>query len=147
MMASHYLFAAAWVLLLSVAQSHAEERVNDPTSFTWNPELSPTGPVIVTVDLQKQTAAVYRNDVLIGSCIVSTGRPGYETPAGVFHILEKDADHRSSTYNNAAMPYQERLTWGGVALHAGSLPGYPSSHGCIHLPYEFSRMLFGITEM
>lgn len=125
----------------------AEERVNDPTSFTWNPELSPTGPVIVTVDLQKQTAAVYRNDVLIGSCIVSTGRSGYETPTGVFHILEKDADHHSSTYNNASMPYQERLTWGGVALHAGSLPGYPSSHGCIHLPYEFSKQLFGITEM
>ncbi|MEM7600471.1 MAG: L,D-transpeptidase family protein [Verrucomicrobiota bacterium] len=125
----------------------AEERVNDPTSFTWNPELSPTGPVIVTVDLQQQTAAVYRNDVLIGSCIVSTGRPGYETPTGVFHILEKDADHHSSTYNNASMPYQERLTWGGVALHAGSLPGYPSSHGCIHLPYEFSKKLFEVTEM
>lgn len=125
----------------------AEERVNDPTSFTWNPELSPSGPVVVTVDLKKQTAVVYRNGILIGSCIVSTGREGYETPTGVFHILEKDADHRSSTYNNAPMPYQERLTWGGVALHAGSLPGYPSSHGCIHLPYEFSKKLFEVTEL
>ncbi|MDF1657552.1 MAG: L,D-transpeptidase family protein [Verrucomicrobiales bacterium] len=125
----------------------AEERVNDPNSFTWNPELSPSGPVVVTVDLTKQTAVVYRDGILIGSCIVSTGRPGFETPTGVFHILEKDADHHSSTYNNASMPYQERLTWGGVALHAGSLPGYPSSHGCIHLPYEFSKKLFEVTEM
>jgi len=125
----------------------AEERVNDPTSFTWNPALSPTGPVVVSVNLKSQTAAVYRNGVQIGSCIVSTGKPGHETPTGVFHILEKDADHHSSTYNNASMPFTERLTWGGVALHAGSLPGYPSSHGCIHLPYEFSKRLFQITEL
>ncbi|MDF1824704.1 MAG: L,D-transpeptidase family protein [Verrucomicrobiales bacterium] len=125
----------------------AEDRVNDPTSFTWNPERSPSGPVIVNVNLQNQTAAVYRDDVLIGSCLISSGRSGYETPTGVFHILEKDADHHSSTYNNASMPYQERLTWGGVALHAGGVPGYPSSHGCIHLPYEFAKDLFEITEM
>lgn len=54
-------------------------------------------------------------------------------------ILQKDAKHRSSTYNNAPMPYQQRLTWDGVALHAGGLPGYPESHGCVHLPFEFSR--------
>lgn len=140
-------FAILSLFCFSLLSVFAEERVNDPTSFTWNPELSPSGPVVVTVDLKKQSAAVYRNGILIGSCIVSTGRPGYETPTGVFHILEKDADHRSSTYNNAAMPYQERLTWGGVALHAGSLPGYPSSHGCIHLPYEFSKKLFEVTEL
>lgn len=125
----------------------SEERVNDPSSFTWNPALSPAGPVVVSVNLKSQTAAVYRNGIEIGSCIVSTGMPGHETPTGVFHILQKDADHHSSTYNNASMPFTERLTWGGVALHAGSLPGYPSSHGCIHLPYEFSKRLFQITEM
>lgn len=125
----------------------AQDRVNDPTSFTWNPELSKGGPVVVTVYLGNQTAMVHRGGVLIGSCLVSTGRPGYETPTGVFHILEKDADHHSSTYNNASMPFTERLTWGGVALHAGGLPGYPSSHGCVHLPYEFSRKLFEITEV
>ncbi|MEM9281575.1 MAG: L,D-transpeptidase family protein [Verrucomicrobiota bacterium] len=134
-------------LTLIFAGSHAEERVNDPTSFTWNPELSPTGPVVVVVDLKSQKAAVYRNGVQIGACIVSTGMPGHETPTGTFQILEKDADHHSSTYNNASMPYSERLTWGGVALHAGSLPGYPSSHGCIHLPYEFSKKLFEVTSV
>lgn len=124
----------------------AEDRQHNSDSFTWNPELSQDGPVLVAVSLKTQTAAVYRNGVLIGSCEVSTGKPGHETPTGVFHILNKDANHHSKTYGNASMPYSERLTWDGVALHAGGLPGYPSSHGCIHMPYDFSRKLFGITH-
>jgi hypothetical protein len=75
------------------------------------------------------------------------GQGGHETPTGVFTILQKDATHRSSVYNNAAMPYQQRLTWDGVALHAGGLPGYPESHGCVHLPYGFSQELFAITKL
>lgn len=124
----------------------AEERQFKADSFTWNPELSKTGPLIITVSLKDQTAAVFRNGIRIGTAEVSTGRKGHETPTGVFHILNKDADHHSKTYNNASMPFSERLTWDGVALHAGSLPGHPSSHGCIHLPYEFSKKLFGITH-
>ena len=141
------IFTTVISLCAFAFQGIAEERVNDPSSFTWNPALSPTGPVVVSVNLKSQTAAVYRSGIEIGTCLVSTGKPGHETPTGVFHILQKDADHHSSTYNNASMPFTERLTWGGVALHAGSLPGYPSSHGCIHLPYEFSKRLFQITEM
>ena len=133
-------------LFLAAGQASAADRQNDASSFTWNPELSKTGPVLVAVSLKSQTAAVYRNGIKIGGCEVSTGFKGHETPTGVFHILEKDADHHSKTYNNAAMPFSERLTWGGVALHAGSLPGYPSSHGCVHLPYEFSKKLFGVTH-
>lgn len=76
---------------------------------------------------------------------VSTGKPGHETPTGVFTILQKDAKHRSSKYNNAPMPFQQRLTWGGVALHAGGLPGYPESHGCVHLPFAFAKALFETT--
>lgn len=125
----------------------SQDKEFDSSSFTWNPELSESGPVVVSVNLKAQTAAVYRGGILIGSCLVSSGRPGLDTPTGVFHILEKDADHHSSKYNNASMPYTERLTWGGVALHAGGLPGYPSSHGCIHLPYKFSQKLFGITNV
>jgi hypothetical protein len=124
----------------------AEDRQHNRASFTWNPEVSTEGPVLVAVSLKSQTAAVYRNGVRIGNCEVSSGKPGHETPTGIFHILNKDADHRSKTYGNAPMPYSERLTWDGVALHAGALPGYPSSHGCIHLPYEFSKLLFGITH-
>ena len=140
------LLLAALLLFLPLFGT-ANDRVNDPSSFTWHPEKAPSGPVVVTVNLKAQTAAVYRNGTLIGTCLVSTGKPGHETPTGTFHILEKDADHHSATYNNASMPFSERLTWGGVALHAGGLPGYPSSHGCIHLPYEFSQKLFEITSV
>jgi len=141
-----YPILSAFLLALAMI-TIANDRQHDPATFTWNPALSPSGPVVVSVNLATQTAAVFRNGIEIGSCLVSTGMEGHETPTGVFHILEKDADHRSSTYNNAAMPFSERLTWGGVALHAGALPGFPSSHGCIHLPYEFSRLLFEITEV
>ncbi|MEM9015826.1 MAG: L,D-transpeptidase family protein, partial [Verrucomicrobiota bacterium] len=139
--------AHSLALMLSGSFALSEDRQYDPTAFTWHPERSPSGPVVVSVNLKTQTAAVYRGGIEIGSCLVATGRKGYETPTGVFHILEKDADHHSSTYGNAAMPFSERLTWGGVALHAGDIPGYPSSHGCIHLPYEFSRLLFQVTEV
>jgi hypothetical protein len=118
-----------------------------PGQWVWAPSIAPSGPVLVYVDLSRQVATVYRNGVRIGVSTVSTGKPGHETPSGIFTILQKDAHHRSSTYNNAPMPYQERLTWDGVALHAGGLPGYPESHGCIHLPLEFSRLLFAITHL
>jgi len=118
-----------------------------PGQWVWAPEVSPTGTVIVYVDLSRQLATVYRNGVRIGVSTISSGKPGHETPTGVFQILQKDKNHRSSTYNNAPMPYQERLTWDGVALHAGGLPGYPESHGCIHLPYEFAKLLFETTSM
>ncbi len=116
-----------------------------PGQWVFAPTLAPEGPIVIMVDLSRQLATVYRNGVRIGVSTVSTGKPGHETPTGVFTILQKDANHHSSLYNNAPMKYQERLTWDGVALHAGGLPGYPESHGCIHLPLEFSKELFAIT--
>jgi len=77
----------------------------------------------------------------------SSGKPGHATPTGVFVILQKDRNHRSSTYNDAPMPNMNRLTWSGIALHAGNLPGYPASHGCVRLPMAFSADLFGITHL
>lgn len=118
-----------------------------PGEWVWAPAVAPKGPVLVYVDLSEQIAMVYRNGVRIAATTVSTGKPGHTTPTGVFTILQKDAKHRSSTYNNAPMPFQQRLTWDGVALHAGGLPGYPESHGCVHLPYAFARELFGITNL
>lgn len=118
-----------------------------PGQWVWAPEIAPAGPVLVYVDLSTQTADIYRNGVRIAATTVSTGKPGHETPTGVFHILQKDPNHHSSKYNNAPMPFQERLTMDGIALHAGGLPGYPESHGCVHLPLEFSKLLFGITHM
>lgn len=116
-----------------------------PGQWVWAPEIAPQGPLLVYVDLSKQLATIYRNGVRIGVSTVSTGKPGHETPTGVFTILQKDARHRSSKYNDAPMPFQQRLTWDGVALHAGGLPGYPESHGCVHLPYAFAKVLFETT--
>jgi hypothetical protein len=99
------------------------------------------------VSVDEQLAYVYRNGIRVGVASVSTGKPGHSTPTGVFTILQKDKDHHSKKYDDAPMPYSERLTWDGVALHAGGLPGYPSSHGCIHLPSEFAQLLYGITDM
>ncbi|WP_238121725.1 MULTISPECIES: L,D-transpeptidase [unclassified Xanthobacter] len=118
-----------------------------PGQYVWHPERAPEGFVAVVVNLDDQRAYVYRNGVRIGVSTVSTGREGHDTPTGVFTILGKDADHHSSIYNNASMPFTERLTWSGVALHAGGLPGYPSSHGCVHLPLAFAKELFSITHV
>jgi L,D-transpeptidase catalytic domain len=113
--------------------------------FLWMGEAVSTGPVVMVVSITEQRAYVYRNGILIGATTVSTGRPGHATPTGVFTVLQKQKEHRSTIYDGAPMPYMERLTWGGVALHAGGLPGYPESHGCIHLPTEFAQRLFDIS--
>lgn len=110
--------------------------------FTWAPEVAPVGPITVLVSLDEQRAYTYRNGILIGTSTVSTGKPGHETPTGVFTTKLKDKDHHSSLYNSAPMPYTERLTNDGIALHAGGIPGYPESHGCVHLPSEYARLLF-----
>jgi hypothetical protein len=118
-----------------------------PGQWVWAPEIAPKGPILIYIDLTRQLATVYRNGVRIGVSTISSGREGYETPTGVFTILEKNKVHISRKYNNAPMPYQQRLTWGGVALHAGGLPGYPESHGCVHLPLAFSKILFDAMPM
>jgi hypothetical protein len=117
-----------------------------PGEYVWVPEVSPRGPIVLVVSLPEQKAYVYRNGVLIGATTVSTGKKGHETPTGVFTVLQKNADHYSNLYANAPMPYMQRLTWSGVALHAGRLPGYPASHGCVRMPYEFARQLFAETK-
>src|SRR6202522_2946885 len=113
--------------------------------FLWMGEAVTAGPVVMVVSITEQRGYVYRNGILIGATTVSTGRPGHLTPTGVFTVLQKQKEHRSTIYDGAPMPYMERLTWGGVALHAGGLPGYPESHGCIHLPSEFAKELFAIS--
>ena len=118
-----------------------------PGEFTWHPERSPGGAVAVVVSLPEQRVHVYRNGIRIAVSTCSTGKRGHRTPTGVFTILQKDKDHRSSLYDDAPMPNMNRLTWDGIALHAGHLPGYPASHGCVRLPMEFSEKLFAITHV
>ncbi|MBS7457411.1 L,D-transpeptidase [Coralloluteibacterium stylophorae] len=117
-----------------------------PGQYVWTPEVAPDGPVLVVVSLPEQLAFVYRNGVRIGTSTVSTGKAGHATPTGVFSILQKRREHYSNLYNNAPMPFMQRLTWDGIALHAGNLPGYPASHGCVRLPIAFAQALFGATK-
>lgn len=136
------------IALCLAAVAHANAPLDDGLGageFVWMPDLAPRGPVVVVVSLPAQRAYVYRNGVRIGVSTISSGKPGYETPTGVFTILQKHREHYSNLYDNAPMPFMQRLTWGGLALHAGGLPGYPASHGCVRLPKEFAEALYGVT--
>lgn len=105
------------------------------------------GPLVVNVSLNRQRLTVYDATGPIASSPVSSGRVGYATPTGVFTVVQKKRMHFSNLYDSAPMPNMQRITWSGVALHAGALPGYPASHGCIRLPHGFSKKLFAITKM
>jgi len=118
-----------------------------PGQFVWEPKGNSTGSVFLVISLTAQRAVVYRNGVPIAASTISTGDKGRETPTGVFTILQKEIVHRSRTYDDAPMPYMQRLTWKGVAMHAGNLPGYAASHGCIRLPTGFAKLLYGVTEL
>jgi hypothetical protein len=118
-----------------------------PGDYVWHPEVSPAGPVVVFVSLPDQVVYVYRNGVRIGRSAVSTGKPGKATPTGVFTVLQKKVDHESSIYKGAKMPHMQRLTWTGIALHAGHLPGYPASAGCVRLPVDFAAKLYAVTTL
>ena len=104
-----------------------------PGEFSWEPELSTSGPLVVIISLSDQSLSAYRNGIRIARSSISSGTKGRSTPTGVFTILEKEVTHFSNKYHHAPMPYMQRLTWQGIALHGGVLPGYPASHGCIRL--------------
>ena len=107
----------------------------------------PTPPVYVIVSLGDQHATVYGAKGVVTRTRVSTGQPGHRTPTGVFSIIGKERWHRSNIYSGAPMPWMQRITWSGVAMHAGVVPGYPASHGCIRLPAGFAPQLYGMTKM
>ena len=115
--------------------------------FIWAPQVAPEGPMLIIVNLATQRAIVFRNGVPFAASTVSTGSRGRETPTGVFTVLQKEVVHHSKTYDNALMPFMQRLTWKGIALHAGHLPGYPASHGCIRLPPGFAKLLYAETSL
>jgi hypothetical protein len=144
--------AAAAPVLLPAATAAAEELVDraaslQPGEFVWQPERAAAGAVEIVVSIPLQRAFVYRGGTLIGVTTVSTGRPGHDTPTGRFPILGKHRQHFSNLYNGAPMPFMQRLTMDGIALHAGEIPGRPASHGCVRLPLAFARLLFAATAV
>ena len=118
-----------------------------PGQYVWIPQDRYEGPMKIVVVLDTQRVYVFQNDKLIGFSTISSGKKGKETPIGAFNILQKNIDHKSNLYSNAPMPYMQRLTWDGIAIHGGHLPGYPASHGCIRLPLPFAKALFAITKL
>src|ERR1051326_2427441 len=111
-------------------------------------ESRPAGPPIMAiVSLSKQHVTIYDAGGWIMRAPVSSGRKGYETPAGIYSVIQKEAEHYSNLYEDGYMPFMQRITWSGIALHGGPLPGYPASHGCVRMPIEFAEHLFGLTKL
>ena len=118
-----------------------------PGQYVWEKRESYEGPLKIVAVLDIQRIYIFQSDKLIGFSTISAGKKGKETPTGYFNILQKNIDHKSNLYSNAPMPFMQRLTWDGIAIHGGHIPGYPASHGCIRLPHEFAKLLFGVTQM
>ena len=118
----------------------------EPGEFVWA-DPGAGGALSIVVSLPDQRAYVYRGPTLVAVSTVSTGKQGRDTPVGSYPILQKAVTHKSNLYNDAPMPFMQRLTWDGVALHAGANPGFPASHGCVRMPAAFARKLFGVTRV
>lgn len=130
-----------------VVRRSAERRTKRRVTETSLPRRqNAAGPIQVVVSLSKQKLSVYDSGRLIATSRVSTGKVGYRTPTGVFSIIQKKRRHYSNIYYGASMPYMQRLTWSGIALHQGVVPGYPASHGCIRIPGKFARDLYRYTR-
>ena len=120
-----------------------------PAAETTMPQwgAQPKGPVIIVVSIADQRLTLYDDGVPVAKTVVSTGIPGHLTPRGIFTIIQKDRNHHSNIYSNAPMPYMQRITWSGVALHEGHVTGRQASHGCIRMPQAFAARLWPYTKM
>ena len=140
---AHIAFASLAALIAAHDLADAAKLRNEQSVVS-----RPVGePIMAIVSLRDQQIAVYDDKGWIMRAPVSSGQKGRETPAGVFSVLQKDAEHYSNMYDDAYMPHMQRLTWSGIALHGGALPGYPASHGCIRMPYDFAERLFHATRL
>jgi lipoprotein-anchoring transpeptidase ErfK/SrfK len=136
---------AALVALIAAGLAGAADRRNERLEFVASRTAG--DPIMAIVSLHSQRITVYDANGWILRAPVSSGRRERETPAGIFGVIQKDADHHSNLYDDAFMPHMQRLTWSGIALHGGPLPGYPASHGCIRMPFDFAERLFAMTEL
>jgi hypothetical protein len=138
---------AAVLMALTPPADAAAKQANPAHSVAATAPRDAGAPIMAIVSIKSQQVTIYDADGWILRAPVSTGIKGRETPAGVFSVVEKDKDHHSNLYDDAWMPNMERITWSGIALHGGPLPGYAASHGCIRMPYDFAENLFGKTQI
>jgi lipoprotein-anchoring transpeptidase ErfK/SrfK len=118
-----------------------------PGQYVWASAIPTEGDTRIILDLLTQTGYVYRGDKLIGATSISSAKRGMVTPLGFWSILEKRPFYRSKKYDNAPMPFMQRIDSYGIALHGGANPGYPASHGCVRLPMKFAEKLYGLTKI
>jgi len=128
------------------AQSRHRSRTAERAKKVKAP-APPPGPHLLVVSLKQQRAALYANGTLVAHTPISSGTASHPTPTGIFSVIQKNRHHRSNIYSGAPMPFMQRLTWSGIALHQGHLPGYPASHGCIRLPGDFAQFLWRTTRL
>jgi L,D-transpeptidase catalytic domain len=149
--AGHAALALALAAFLAVpaqaaATKHKKNRNADAAKHGAT-EKPPAGPLTIIVSIASQRVTLYANGQFVARGPVSTGVRGHPTPVGVFTVIQKDRYHHSNIYSGAPMPYMQRITWSGVAIHQGVLPGHPASHGCIRTSNEFAIKLWGITNL
>ncbi len=118
-----------------------------PGEYLWADSIAKEGETRLVIDLLVQMAYVYRGDQLVGAATISSGQQGKETPLGFWKILEKRRTYFSRKYDNAPMPWMQRIDEFGIALHGGKLPGFPASRGCVRLPMAFAEKLYGLTKV
>jgi hypothetical protein len=125
---------------------HHHRQTNSESAKNARPEDPPKGPLQIIISIADQRVSLFDNGALIARSSVSTGTQGHPTPLGVFSVISKQRWHRSNIYSTAPMPYMQRITWSGIALHAGVVPGHPASHGCIRLKNDFAIRLWHLTK-
>src|SRR5829696_6232890 len=141
-------FAIAGVAALITAGDHAGATTGRNGRSVESIKSRPAGePIMAILSLRNQQITVYDANGWILRAPVSSGQKGRETPAGIFSVIQKEAEHYSNLYDDAYMPHMQRITWSGIALHGGVLPGYPASHGCIRMPFDFAARLFDATRL
>jgi L,D-transpeptidase catalytic domain len=144
----HAYIAVASLVALIAAGDHAGARSGLSKRSVESVESRSAGdPIMAVVSLRDQRITVFDSKGWILRAPVSSGSKGRETPAGIFSVIQKVEDHYSNLYDDAYMPHMQRITWSGIALHGGVLPGYPASHGCVRMPFDFAARLFDATEM
>jgi hypothetical protein len=140
--------ALAGLAALIAAGDHAGATDRRGERFVESIEQRTAGePIMAIVSLHNQRITVYDANGWILRAPVSSGQKGRETPAGIFSVIQKEEEHYSNLYDDAFMPHMQRITWSGIALHGGPLPGYPASHGCVRMPFDFAARLFDATRL
>jgi hypothetical protein len=143
---AHLAIASLATLIAAGDQAAATDRRSERSVESMESRIAGE-PILAVVSLHSQRITIYDANGWILRAPVSSGHMGRETPAGIFSIIQKEAEHYSNLYDDAYMPHMQRITWSGIALHGGALPGYPASHGCVRMPFDFAARLFDETRL